>query len=91
MFNADNTIAVPGFYDDVVPLTEAERAMIAKTDLSEAQYKAVHRRAGRLGRRGLQHPRAHRRPAHAGRQRPVERLVRPWPQDHRAGQGGRAS
>jgi acetylornithine deacetylase/succinyl-diaminopimelate desuccinylase-like protein len=40
MFNADNTIAVPGFYDDVVPLTEAERAMIAKTDLSEAQYMA---------------------------------------------------
>jgi acetylornithine deacetylase/succinyl-diaminopimelate desuccinylase-like protein len=37
----DNTIAVPGFYDDVVALTEAERAMIAKTDLSEEQYKAV--------------------------------------------------
>jgi len=30
---------VPGFYDDVVPLTGAEREMIAKTDLSEAQYK----------------------------------------------------
>lgn len=41
LYNADNTIAVPGFYDDVVALTEAERAMIAKTDLSEAQYKAV--------------------------------------------------
>jgi len=39
LFNADNTIAVPGFYDDVVPLTGAEREMIAKTDLSEAQYK----------------------------------------------------
>ena len=38
MFNDDNTIAVPGFYDDVVPLTAEERAMIAKTDLSEAQY-----------------------------------------------------
>jgi acetylornithine deacetylase/succinyl-diaminopimelate desuccinylase-like protein len=41
LYNLDNTIAVPGFYDDVVSLTEAERAMIAKTDLSEEQYKAV--------------------------------------------------
>ena len=41
LYNPDNTIAVPGFYDDVVALTEAERAMIAKTDLSEEQYKAV--------------------------------------------------
>jgi acetylornithine deacetylase/succinyl-diaminopimelate desuccinylase-like protein len=41
LYNPDNTIAVPGFYDDVVALTEVERAMIAKTDLSEAQYQAV--------------------------------------------------
>lgn len=39
LYNADHTIAVPGFYDDVVPLTPEERAMIAKTDLTEAQYK----------------------------------------------------
>lgn len=39
LYNPDNTIAVPGFYDDVVPLTEAERAMIAKTDMSEEAYK----------------------------------------------------
>ncbi len=39
LYNPDNTIAVPGFYDDVVPLTAEERAMIAKTDLSEEQYK----------------------------------------------------
>lgn len=39
LYNADNTIAVPGFYDDVVPLTAVEREMIAKTDLSDAQYK----------------------------------------------------
>ena len=38
MFNPDHSIAVPGFYDDVVPLTAEERTMIAKTDLSEAQY-----------------------------------------------------
>jgi acetylornithine deacetylase/succinyl-diaminopimelate desuccinylase-like protein len=41
LYTPDNTIAVPGFYDDVVPLTEAERAMIAKTDLTEEQFKAA--------------------------------------------------
>ncbi len=41
LYNPDNTIAVPGFYDDVVPLTEAEREMIARTDLSEEQYRQV--------------------------------------------------
>jgi acetylornithine deacetylase/succinyl-diaminopimelate desuccinylase-like protein len=41
LYKPDNTIAVPGFYDDVVPLTETERAMIAKTALSEEQYKAT--------------------------------------------------
>jgi acetylornithine deacetylase/succinyl-diaminopimelate desuccinylase-like protein len=41
LYNPDNTIAVPGFYDDVVELSEAERAMIAKTDISEEQYKQV--------------------------------------------------
>jgi acetylornithine deacetylase/succinyl-diaminopimelate desuccinylase-like protein len=39
LYNDDNTIAVPGFYDDVVPLTRDEREMIAKTDLSEEQFK----------------------------------------------------
>ncbi len=39
LYNPDNTIAIPGFYDDVVPLTPDEREMIAKTDLTEAQYK----------------------------------------------------
>lgn len=40
LYNPDHTIAVPGFYDDVVPLTDEERTMIAKTDLSEEQYKS---------------------------------------------------
>ncbi len=38
LYNPDHTIAVPGFYDDVVPLTPDERAMIAKTDLTPEQY-----------------------------------------------------
>lgn len=39
LYYADNTIAVPGFYDDVVPLTDEERAMIARTDLTPEQFK----------------------------------------------------
>ena len=41
LYNPDNTIAVPGFYDDVVALRPAEREMIARTDLSEEQYRQV--------------------------------------------------
>ncbi|HEX7287699.1 MAG TPA: dipeptidase [Candidatus Angelobacter sp.] len=41
LYNPDNTIAVPGFYDDVVSLTKEERAMVAKTDLTEEQFKAA--------------------------------------------------
>ena len=39
LYNPDNTIAVPGFYDDVVALTTDERKMIAKTELTEEQFK----------------------------------------------------
>lgn len=38
LYNDDGTIAVPGFYDDVVALTEAERAMLAKVPLTEEQF-----------------------------------------------------
>jgi acetylornithine deacetylase/succinyl-diaminopimelate desuccinylase-like protein len=41
LYNPDNTIAVPGFYDDVVPLRPEERAMIAKVPLTEDQFKAA--------------------------------------------------
>jgi acetylornithine deacetylase/succinyl-diaminopimelate desuccinylase-like protein len=40
LFNPDNNIAVPGFYDDVVPLKPEEREMIAKNPLTEEQFKA---------------------------------------------------
>jgi acetylornithine deacetylase/succinyl-diaminopimelate desuccinylase-like protein len=39
LYNPDNTIAVPGFYDDVVALTKEEREMIAKNELTEQQFK----------------------------------------------------
>jgi acetylornithine deacetylase/succinyl-diaminopimelate desuccinylase-like protein len=37
LYNPDGTIAIEGFYDDVVTLTDDERAMIAKTDLTDEQ------------------------------------------------------
>jgi acetylornithine deacetylase/succinyl-diaminopimelate desuccinylase-like protein len=39
LYNPDGTIAAAGFYDDVVPLTDEERAMIEKTALTEEQFK----------------------------------------------------
>lgn len=39
LYKPDNTIAVPGFYDDVVPLTPEEREMIARNPLTEKQFK----------------------------------------------------
>ena len=39
LYNPDHSIAIPGFYDDVVALTEDERAMLDKTALSEEQFK----------------------------------------------------
>lgn len=41
LYNADGTIAVPGFYDAVVELTDAEREMIAKTGITEEQLTDV--------------------------------------------------
>lgn len=39
LFNQDGTIAVEGYYDDVVELSDDEREMIARTDMSEQQLK----------------------------------------------------
>ncbi len=41
MHHPDHSIAVPGFYDDVVPLSDADRTEIAKTDMSEATLLAT--------------------------------------------------
>jgi len=35
----DGRIRIPGFYDDVVPLTDAERAAIAELPFDEARYR----------------------------------------------------
>lgn len=35
----DGTVQVPGFYDDVVPLTEAERTQMAELPFDESEYR----------------------------------------------------
>lgn len=49
LFNDDNTVAVEGFYDDVVALTDDEREMIARTDMSEEQLLAATGANGQWG------------------------------------------
>jgi acetylornithine deacetylase/succinyl-diaminopimelate desuccinylase-like protein len=39
LYKPDHTIAVPGFYDDVVPLTPKDRAIIAKAAITEKEFK----------------------------------------------------
>ena len=38
--DANNHITIPGFYDDVVEASEAERALINRAPFNEAEYKA---------------------------------------------------
>ena len=70
----DGRIRIPGFYDDVVPLSDADRAALAALPFDEAEYQQPTRPPG-AGRRGRLHDaRAPRRPPDARRQRPVGRV-----------------
>jgi acetylornithine deacetylase/succinyl-diaminopimelate desuccinylase-like protein len=39
LHNADNSVAVPGFYDDVIPLKPDEREELKKTDIAEDELR----------------------------------------------------
>lgn len=39
MHTADNAVAVPGFYDDVMPISDEERAVIAQSPISEQRLQ----------------------------------------------------
>ena len=49
LHNPDHSIAVPGFYDDVVNLTDVERTEVAKTDMSEERAHGGDGRPGPVG------------------------------------------
>ena len=81
----DGRVRIPGFYDDVVALTQAEREAMAALPFDEEAYRAADPRAGPGGRDGLDHPGAQGRAPDAGRQRDVERLPGRGRQDHHPG------
>ena len=70
----DGRIRVPGFYDDVVALTEADRAAFAALPFDEEVYRTDLGLPALVGRVGLHDPRAAGRPADPRRQRAVGRL-----------------
>ncbi|HEY0444614.1 MAG TPA: dipeptidase [Candidatus Limnocylindrales bacterium] len=49
----DGRILVPGFYDDVVPLSEADRAAFAALPFDDATYQATAQLAGLAGEEGF--------------------------------------
>ncbi len=52
LHNADNSIAVPGFYDKVRPLNEADRAEIAKLAYTDEQFLNITGAPGVWGEEG---------------------------------------
>ncbi|MEU3446136.1 dipeptidase [Streptomyces thermolilacinus] len=52
LHDADERVTVPGFYDGVAELTDAERALIAELPFDEAAWLATARSHGTLGEAG---------------------------------------
>ncbi|MFD9715045.1 dipeptidase [Streptomyces sp. NPDC059076] len=52
LHDADERVAIPGFYDDVTPLTDAERALFAKLPFDEAAWLATAGSHATLGEAG---------------------------------------
>ncbi|MFG2298815.1 dipeptidase [Streptomyces sp. NPDC048603] len=52
LHDADERVAIPGFYDNVVELTDAERALISELPFDEAEWLAAAKSHGTLGEAG---------------------------------------
>ncbi|MFF8956738.1 dipeptidase [Streptomyces sp. NPDC014894] len=52
LHDADERVAIPGFYDGIVPLTDAERALFAELPFDEDVWLATARSHGTLGESG---------------------------------------
>ncbi|MEV7616423.1 dipeptidase [Streptomyces sp. NPDC089799] len=52
LHDADERVTVPGFYDNVVELTDAERALIAELPFDEEEWLAAAKSHGTLGEAG---------------------------------------
>ncbi|MBE2184572.1 MAG: dipeptidase [Anaerolineae bacterium] len=53
MHNPDNSISIPGFYDDIVNLSEEDRANLARTDVDEQDLKELTGIAATWGEAGF--------------------------------------
>ena len=85
----DGTVTVEGFYDDVRPLTEAERAAIAEVPFESASYLAETGAPSEFGELWLHHARAALGAPDAGGQRADKRLAGRGNQDRPARRGAR--
>ena len=81
----DGRIRIPGFYDDVVALTDAEREAMAGAPVRRRGVPRRDPRARAGGRGRLDDARAARRPPDPRRQRDVERVPGRGRQDHHPG------
>ena len=81
----DGRVQIPGFYDDVLELTDDERELFARVPYDDARVpRASRSRARCTARRGYTHARAARRPADRRGQRHRRRLPGRGRQDDRA-------
>ena len=81
----DGRIRIPGFYDDVVALTDDERAAMAALPFDDETYRAEIPVDGPRGRGGLDDAGAQGLPADPRRERHVERLPGRGRQDDHPG------
>ena len=79
--DADGRIAVPGFYDDVRPLEDWERAEFAELPFSEEEFRGRPGGPRPLRRGRLHDPRTQVGPPDLRRQRPLGRLPGARPED----------
>ena len=81
----DGRIRVPGFYDDVVPLTDADRAALRRAAVRRGGVPGQGRRPGARRRGGVHDPRARGRPSDARRERDLGRVPGRGHQDDHPG------
>ena len=82
-------VAIPGFYDDVQPLSAYERKQFARLPFNASDYRKFLGVPKLFGERGFTPHRTALRPADLRDQRPDQRLPGRRQQDHRAGLGAR--
>ena len=87
MKDRSGRIKIPGFYDDVRPLSDAERAEWKKLPFNETKYRKELGAPRLFGETGYTHARARLGAADVRGERPALRVHRRGRQDRAAGHG----